>query len=466
MEPQHLENIKNDRIPNISRILGLRIFFFFVYYSNLEIIYPALIIDLIGSISWFVFIEFFYDKYLKYPSTWFVIATIDILIVILFIYLSGVTYSTVTVGLIFIVAQSSFDPIKIRGKYATYASISLYILLIILSYLKILPYYNIISSNTSEGEISFVSTIVSSGLIIVGCVAVNSIISSIYFQLRDKSSELEKSYSEIKKLKDQQDFDYYLTLQLIEPLSESNPNLNQFHIQMFDKQYKKFSFKNNIFEIGGDISLTDTIYLGNSKFLFYINADAMGKSLQGAGGILVLTSVMKSFLFQYNSPNSYSANAKTWLINRFSDLNQVFLSFEGMMMVSLNMGIIEENTHHLYFLNAEHPFTVLYRDKRASFIEKLGNFNRKLGTMTLNAKKDYYIHDLVLEKGDVLFIGSDGKDDILISNGSELEINSDEKLFLQLVEDSDGNFEKLKEFYSTSELLTDDTSLIRLEFNF
>ena len=179
-----------------------------------------------------------------------------------------------------------------------------------------------------------------------------------------------------------------------------------------------------------------------------------------------MTSVMKSFLFQYNSPNSYSANAKTWLINRFSDLNQVFLSFEGMMMVSLNMGIIEENTHHLYFLNAEHPFTVLYRDKRASFIEKLGNFNRKLGTMTLNAKKDYYIHDLVLEKGDVLFIGSDGKDDILISNGSELEINSDEKLFLQLVEDSDGNFEKLKEFYSTSELLTDDTSLIRLEFNF
>ena len=41
------------------------------------------------------------------------------------------------------------------------------------------------------------------------------------------------------------------------------------------------------------------------------------------------------------------------------------------MLVSAVMGVLEEDTGFMYYINAEHPMSVLYRDGKASFITKI-----------------------------------------------------------------------------------------------
>ena len=53
------------------------------------------------------------------------------------------------------------------------------------------------------------------------------------------------------------------------------------------KQFKQFTFRKWEAELGGDICITDNIKLNNRNYLFFVNADAMGKSIQGAGGALI-----------------------------------------------------------------------------------------------------------------------------------------------------------------------------------
>ena len=99
------------------------------------------------------------------------------------------------------------------------------------------------------------------------------------------------------------------------------------------------------------------------------------------------------------------------------------------MMVSIFLGLIDEETGFMYFVNAEHPWGILYRDDQASFIGKNELFLRKVG-MPKN-KYNFLIETEQLKFNDVIFVGSDGRDDIRISKEVESPfINHDEHLFL------------------------------------
>jgi len=133
------------------------------------------------------------------------------------------------------------------------------------------------------------------------------------------------------------------------------------------------------------------------------------------------------------------------------------------MMVSLILGLVDESTGLLYYENAEHPFPVLYSHSKATFLDQSVMF-RKLGF--LGADSELRVVTFQMEPRDVLILGSDGRDDVVLSikeDGSRV-INEDETLFLRCVETGEGDlpriFNKILEYGE----LMDDISLLRIGY--
>jgi hypothetical protein len=106
----------------------------------------------------------------------------------------------------------------------------------------------------------------------------------------------------------------------------NNDKINQaIEYDFFIKQKKEFSFKKTSGEIGGDFCCFDEIHLKNKPYLFFINADAMGKSIQGAGGILVLGSMIQSAL-QRNKffKEDQMLSLEPWLRELFIQIHKTF----------------------------------------------------------------------------------------------------------------------------------------------
>lgn len=82
----------------------------------------------------------------------------------------------------------------------------------------------------------------------------------------------------------------------------------------------------------------------------------------------------------------------------------------------------------LYYVNAEHPHTILYRDGKATFIEE-SSLLRKLGTIDMQSS--VFVQTFQMLPGDIIISGSDGKDDIFLGVGGEGEriINDEENGF-------------------------------------
>jgi tetratricopeptide (TPR) repeat protein len=115
----------------------------------------------------------------------------------------------------------------------------------------------------------------------------------------------------------------------------------------------------------------------------------------------------------------------------------------------------------MWFFNAEHPWTVLYRDGIAVFLEKHSDL-RKLGT---KIPTEFVIHKYRLMKGDVVICGSDGRDDIELSTKDGVrEINENEELFLRNVEKGKGDIRQISNEILKLGKLTDDLSLLRIGF--
>ncbi|MCB1145666.1 MAG: SpoIIE family protein phosphatase, partial [Leptospiraceae bacterium] len=283
-------------------------------------------------------------------------------------------------------------------------------------------------------------------------------------KVEERTAELQKTLEEVQELKSQQDGDYFLTSLLTTPLGGNHAKSETVHIDFLVKQKKTFSFRKWNREIGGDICISNTINLRGRPHTVFLNADAMGKSMQGAGGILVLGAVFSSLVERVKlSSDEQQKFPERWLKNSFTELHRIFESFDGSMLISLVLGLIDDENGFMYYINAEHPWTVLYRDGNASFIEKELTF-RKLGTQGLSGTLS--VATFQLEPGDVLFVGSDGRDDILISmneDGSRL-INEDETLFLKIVEEAEGDLSEIKKSLYKRGELTDDLSLLRLGY--
>lgn len=189
----------------------------------------------------------------------------------------------------------------------------------------------------------------------------------------------------------------------------------------------------------------------------------MGKSIQGAGGILVLGSVYESIIQRTHSYPVHSEVApEKWIKQAFKEMHKVFETFDGSMLISLIFGLVDESNGLVYYINAEHPWLILYRDGVASFVEEKTYF-RKLGHMGL--KGEIIISTFQMKPGDLLIMGSDGKDDVVLDKSeSSRQINENEELFLKRVEECKGDLKKIYETIQANYELIDDFSLLSIYY--
>ncbi|MCE9597098.1 MAG: SpoIIE family protein phosphatase [Spirochaetia bacterium] len=278
-----------------------------------------------------------------------------------------------------------------------------------------------------------------------------------------RTAELQASLTTVQELKKQQDGDYFLTSQLIAPLCKIHANDSDLHISVVVKQKKAFQYKKWFAELGGDLVTSHEIELRGVKYTVIMNADAMGKSMQGAGGALVLGSAVKSIITRTNSaPELKKGSPEQWLKQCYLDLQSLFVSFDGTMIVSLILGLIEKKTGLFIWINAEHPRCALYRNGLASFFKK-EHILRKLGVD--DESVPFAINSAQLRAEDIVFLGSDGRDDIrLTRDDGESEMNEDEGLFLDLLVKSQGSLDTLVSLLASSGEITDDLTLIRIAY--
>lgn len=287
---------------------------------------------------------------------------------------------------------------------------------------------------------------------------------NLELRVKERTSELQLAYDRVEALKKQQDGDYFLTSLLIAPLSRNEVQSNVVHVEFLVRQKKTFHFKRWDSEIGGDICIADRVFLEGRPYSIVLNADAMGKSIQGGGGAIVLGSLFRAIVNRTHMLESFGAySPERWMANAFTELDSVFKSFEGSMLCSLCLVAVDEQSGVMYFLCAEHPYPVLYRDGSASYLDYPHTLN-KLGTP--DGRTDPTSAVFLLRPGDVVILGSDGRDDILISTGdSPPAMNTDDAFFLRAVEAGNGLLPEVHGRLSTAGDITDDLSLARLEFD-
>ncbi len=282
-------------------------------------------------------------------------------------------------------------------------------------------------------------------------------------QVITASKKLKTSLDLVNELKTQQDGDYYLTSLLLNPLgvNAADEGFNV-DVDFFTKQKKHFEFKNHKRSIGGDISIAHSLQFATGPVTVFLNADAMGKSMQGAGGSLVLGAVFQSIIERTRLETN--VEPERWLKNIFLELQKVFESFDCSMLVSVYIAVLENNTGKLYYLNAEHPWGVLYRDGKAVFLQNR-SYYRKLGTPGL--QDEIAVDHMQLKPGDIIILGSDGRDDVALPGheGNVRVINEDESIFLKHVETADARLQEMYELIAASGEITDDLSLVRVQYH-
>ena len=278
-------------------------------------------------------------------------------------------------------------------------------------------------------------------------------------KVQDRTMKLNRSLEETKALKEQQDGDYFLTSLLLNPFRRNENVRSDTGTEFVIDQKKKFTFRDWSAEIGGDYCITDTITLGPREYTVFLNADAMGKSIQGAGGALVLATVFQAFLARPGEGRHSIKRPELWLRDCYLALQNIFATFQGAMFVTMVMGLADRSGL-VYYVNAEHPPCVLYRAGRASYVEQ-GLWLRKLGTP--HEHENFRIRMLQLAPGDSLFVGSDGKDDIL-PNQKGLAATADGDWFLRHIELAAGDLNALLGSLKANGEVKDDISVLRLSF--
>ncbi|TGK05108.1 HAMP domain-containing protein [Leptospira langatensis] len=285
-------------------------------------------------------------------------------------------------------------------------------------------------------------------------------------KVEERTREVQEKMMEVQQLKIQQDGDYFLTSLLAKPLFYNANKSSKVNTNFLIKQKKYFEFRNKKGELGGDICITGNLRLGTptqyQQFTMAMNGDAMGKSMQGAGGSLVMGVMMNSIMAR-SAANKRILNKtpQEWLTDVYFEVHSVFKSFDGSMVISATVALINDETGEMHYWNAEHPFSVLYRDGKASFLENDLEL-RKLG---LDSEYEFKVKTFQLHPNDVIILASDGRDDLLLnhSNGKRI-INEDETLFLEAVERSGSDIELIeKSIRSTGEVI-DDLSILRIGF--
>ncbi len=280
----------------------------------------------------------------------------------------------------------------------------------------------------------------------------------------ERTAELEATLERVQELKVAQDCDYYLTALLIQPLAATAVSSATIQIHSLVRQLKRFQYKKWSEQIGGDINVARSVQLQGRSCTVFFQGDAMGKSLQGAGGALVFGAVVESLIAGTEVNVETAALAPdVWLMRSFQELHRVFESFHGYMLMSVMLGIIEDDSGRIHMINGDHPPAVLFRDGRASFLDRVP-ITHKLGAHWY--RRDVAHHEFQLQPGDVVVIGSDGRDDLLMKTESDGEVimNEDPNLFLRSVEASRGDIQAIYEAIQSTGEIKDDLSLMSVAY--
>lgn len=289
-------------------------------------------------------------------------------------------------------------------------------------------------------------------------------------KVRKRTEDLQATLSEVRELKDRQDGDYFLTAQLLDPLAgnharQLNDNqTNKVEADFLSRQKKTFRFRHWESELGGDLCAIHSLRLRGRDVLIFFNGDAMGKSMQGAGGALIMGTVFKTIITRtQQSAEMQECYPEHWLRQCYQELKSVLVAFDGRMLVSMVVGIVDEETGMLYFVNAEHPHVVLLRDGQADFFEEKGIL-RKVGVE--DPGEVFVVQTLPMQVNDVVLIGSDGRDDVQIGTNEEglAIVNEDERAFLLDVEQCHGRLDRLETLIRKRGAVLDDLSLIRIAY--
>lgn len=281
-------------------------------------------------------------------------------------------------------------------------------------------------------------------------------------KLNALQTEFEVSLEEIKELKRKQDGDYFLTSLLMRPLIQNLNTSKATNVDFVIIQKKSFLFKERHYQLGGDLCVSGNLTLRGRQYTMFFNGDAMGKSVQGAGGALVMGTILNSIMARTGATNlSLDMDPEGWLQSTHQEIQTIFLSFDGAMMISGILGIIDNETGEMHFINAEHPFLILYRKGRAVFIDEELTL-RKFGSPS---ELEFQSLRFQLEPGDVLIAGSDGKDDLNLKPGAQVPVmNQDHTLILKLTEQAGANLKRMvRAIFGTGEI-TDDLSLMRIGY--
>jgi len=284
-------------------------------------------------------------------------------------------------------------------------------------------------------------------------------------KVNERTQQLQDTLNDVNKLKEQQDGDYFLTSLLLKPLAVNRTKSKTVNVEFIMQQKKKFQFRKWDTEIGGDINIAHNLTLQGKSYTVFINADAMGKSIQGAGGALVLGVVFNSVITRTQaSTQEQSKSPEKWLKTCYEELQDIFVAFDGSMLISVVIGMIDDSTGLFYYINAEHPWTILFRDNKAEFIEnelEIHKIGSTLGEINIRIKI------FQLRTGDAIVLGSDGRDDILykIDSDGNRVINEDETLILTRLEEAKGDLKETHIKILGTGTLTDDFTLLKVTYN-
>ncbi|TGK39015.1 PP2C family protein-serine/threonine phosphatase [Leptospira andrefontaineae] len=269
-----------------------------------------------------------------------------------------------------------------------------------------------------------------------------------------KTKELSESLVNVSNLKEKQDGDYFLMSVLQSCFQNKIRAFRDFKIETLVSQYKTFEFKSKPGEIGGDLVCVEEIRIGARKLLAILNADAMGKSIQGATGALLASSMFKSHI---DSSSSGLYTPETWIVSLYRKIHGLFESFDGNLFATGVLAVLDPENSSVFFLNAGHPPSIFLRKNISGFIEN--EISYKMGIPLL--KEIPKVYCISLKENDSLIFGSDGRED-LRSRTITREVNSFSEPFLLEVSNTNADLILLKNrMYEYGDYI-DDLSLVRI----
>lgn len=283
--------------------------------------------------------------------------------------------------------------------------------------------------------------------------------------VKDKGADLRRSHRELEILKSQQISDYYQTSLLLKSLSTNCVESETMSVDFLIRQRKQFIFKDKQEQLGGDLCIAKTIYLADRPFTLFLSADAAANSIQGASCAIILGSAFESIIERTKWVTSTNElYPETWLKNSFIELQNMFNRFNNSVHISIVAGLADDSSGLMYYINAGHPRNVIYRNKKAGYVDNK-TVAGKLGET--GNKNNHEIHILQLKPNDVFIAGSSGRDNVLPerSRGRVDVKNNDESLFLKFVEEGDGILSDIyKEIHKRGDVM-DDVSLLRINYS-